>query len=151
MHNQRLMLRKSTLLVILLLCYLYYSLVKNCCAFLHGIWLQFGNGAQVLRRHSLTQKVTIIKFGTLSLAVSRHDLGLSHGFGLITDPHAALLPAMVCQDFRLICRCLMFRFTTWNLPLLEYIPFSGLLVPINYFFQILINKKRFLKWFKLHI
>ena len=39
-------------------------------------------------------------------------LGLSHGFGLITDLHAALLPAMVCQDFRLICRCLMFLFTT---------------------------------------
>ena len=39
-------------------------------------------------------------------------LRLPHGFGLITKLHAALLPAMVCQDFRLICRCLMFLFTT---------------------------------------
>ena len=50
---------------------------------------------------------------SLSLSCSQSTrLGLSHGFDLITDIHAPLLPAMVCQDFRLICRCLMFLFAT---------------------------------------
>ena len=41
-------------------------------------------------------------------------LGLFHrlGFDLIALLHAALLLAIVCQDFRFICLCFMFRFAT---------------------------------------
>ena len=48
----------------------------------------------------------------LSLSQSVNTTRTISCFYLIADLLAALLPAMVYHDFRLICRCLMFLFTT---------------------------------------
>ena len=55
-----------------------------------------------------------------------YTLGLFYSFDLITDLHAALLPAMVCQDFRLICQCLVFLFTTEQVEIGQHFPTASL-------------------------